>query len=80
MQFFKTHFTDTTDVIKDPQRNISIEECVYSALIVHLLCQTSKNKISALLNAVVRDVLIKHVGSQCFFSTERKVRSNYMGY
>lgn len=73
MQFFKTHFTDTTDAIKDPQRNISIEECLYFALIVHLLWQTSKSKISALLNAVARDVVIIQAESQCFFSTERKV-------
>lgn len=37
---------------KDPQRNISIEECLYFASIVHLLWQTSKRRISALLNAI----------------------------
>lgn len=52
MQFFKTHFTDTTGAIKDPQRNICIEECLYFALIVHLLWQTSKSRESALLNAI----------------------------
>lgn len=72
MQFFKTHFTNTTDAIKDPRRNISIEECLYSASIVHLLWQTSKSKISALSSSVPRDVVIKQVGSQHVFSAERK--------
>lgn len=53
-QFFKTHFTDTTGAIKDPQRNISIEECLYFALIVHLLWQTSKRGIPALSNSIYR--------------------------
>lgn len=55
-QFFQIHFTYTTDAIKDPQRNISIEECLCFSLIVHLLWQTSKRKISALLNSVAGDV------------------------
>lgn len=62
MQFFKTHFTDTTGAIKDPQRNISIEECLCFALIVHLLWQTSKSRISALLNAI-------YCGMRCFDET-----------
>lgn len=62
MQFFKTHFTDTTGAIKDPQRNISIEECLYFALIVHLLWQTSNSRISALLNAI-------YCGMRCFDET-----------
>lgn len=62
MQFFKTHFTDTTGAIKDPQRNISIEECLYFALIVHLLWQTSKSRISALSNAI-------YCGRRCFDET-----------
>lgn len=82
MQFFKTHFTDTTGAIKDPRRNISIEECLYFALIVHLLWQTSKSRIWALLNAI-------YCGMRCFdetswismsFSTERKLQRNYMGW
>lgn len=62
MQFFKTHFTDTTGAIKDPQRNISIEECLYVALIVHLLWQTSKSRISDLLNGI-------YCGMRCFDET-----------
>ena len=64
MQFFKTHFTDTTGAIKDPQRNISIEECLYFALIVHLLWQTSKRGIPALSNAIYR-------GTRCCDETGR---------
>lgn len=68
MQFFKTHFTDTTGAIKDPQRNISIEECLDFALIVHLLWQTSKSGISALLNAI-------YCGMRCFDETSHISRS-----
>lgn len=44
-QFFKTHFTDASDAIKDPRRSISIQPCLDAALIVHLLWQTSKSEI-----------------------------------
>lgn len=80
LQFFKTHFTYTTDAIKEPRRKISIEECLYSASIVHLLWQTSKSKISALSSCMPWDVVIKHVGSQSVFSAERKVLDNYVAY
>lgn len=85
MQFFKTHFTDTTGAIKDPQRNISIEECLYFALIVHLLWQTSKSRRSALLNVI-------YCGMRCFdetswirlspclFSAERKQQRDCVGW
>lgn len=85
MQFFKTHFTDTTGAIKDPQRNISIEECLYFALIVHLLWQTSKSRRSALLNVI-------YCGMRCFdetswirlspclFSAERKQQRDCIGW
>lgn len=76
MQFFKTHFTDTIGAIKDPQRNISIEECLYFASIVHLLWQTSKGGVSALLNAIYCGMrYFDGTGwtlSPCLFSAERK--------
>lgn len=51
-QFFKTHFTDCTGKMKDPWRNICMEECLYFSLIVHLLRKTSKRRVSALLNII----------------------------
>lgn len=70
-QFSKTHFTDTTGAIKGPWRNISIEECLYFALIVHLLWQTSKRGISALLNAI-------YCGMRCFDETSWTRLSPYL--
>lgn len=46
-----------------PQQNISIEECLYSTLIVHLLWQTSKSRKPALLNVI-------YFGRRCFDETK----------
>lgn len=70
LQFFKTHFTDTTDAIKDPRRSISIQQCLDFALIVHLLWQTSKSEIYRLRWRRRRDVVMKQTGSWCCRSAE----------